>query len=338
MKPTDFSVYLTRFLGAYLPNERGFSLNTITSYRDTFTLFLNYMYEEHNILAEKIILDHLTKELIIQFLEWLELKRNNSIATRNVRLAAIHSFFRYLQYEHPEKILEWQKILSVPIKKTLKPLVNYMSVDGIELLMKQPDTSTKSGRRDLALLALLYDSAARVQELIDLTPNCIRFENPSSIKLIGKRNKARVVPLMTPEAELLKSYMAEHQLLEPWASEYPLFFNKRKEKLSRGGVSYILKKYIIKAQLENITLIPEKFTPHCLRHSKSMHLLQAGVNLVYIRDILGHVSIQTTEIYARADSKQKRLAIESAYSNTLPKEEPKWHHNSDLLKWLKSLC
>jgi site-specific recombinase XerD len=338
MKPTNFAVYLTKFLGAYLPNEKGFSLNTIASYRDTFTLLLKFISEEHSMPAEKITLDDLSKELIKQFLDWLEESRSNSISTRNVRLAAIHSFFRYLQYEHPEKILEWQKILSIPIKKTLKPFVNYMSIDGIELLMKQPDTSKKSGRRDLALLALLYDSAARVQELINLTPNCIRFENPSSIKLTGKRNKVRVVPLMTPEAELLKSYMVEHQLLEPWANEYPLFFNNRKEILSRGGVSYILKKYIIKAQLENTTLIPEKFTPHCLRHSKSMHLLQAGVNLVYIRDILGHVSIQATEIYARADSKQKRLAIESAYSNTLPKKEPKWHNNSDLLKWLKSLC
>lgn len=338
MKPTDFSIYLTRFLGSYLPNVKGFSSNTIASYRDTFTLFLNYVYDEHNIVAEKITLDLLKKEFIIQFLEWLEVKRDNSIATRNVRLSAIHSFFRYLQYEHPEKIFECQKILSIPIKKTLKPLVNYMSIDGIELLMKQPDTSIKSGRRDLALLALLYDSAARVQELIDLTPSCIRFENPSSVKLTGKRNKVRVVPLMTPEAELLKSYMLEHQLLESWASKYPLFFNKRKEKLSRGGVSYILKKYIEKARLEKASLVPEKFTPHCLRHSKSMHLLQGGVNLVYIRDVLGHVSIQTTEVYARADSKQKRFAIENAYSNTLPKEESKWHNNSDLIKWLKSLC
>ncbi len=338
MKPTDFSIYLTRFLGKYLPMDQGASKHTIASYRDTFTIMLKYLYKEHNLSAEKISLSHLTKDMIIEFLDWLETERHNSVSTRNVRLAALHAFFRYLQYEHPENLLEWQRILSIPVKRAKKTVVNFMSLEGIELLMNQPDRSKVSGRRDLAMLALLYDSAARVQELIDLTPSCIRFEQPCSIKLTGKGNKTRIVPLMPKESKLLKNYMEEHDFFESWKNEYPLFYNKRKEALTRSGVNYILGKYVAMAKQEDSTLIPDKFTPHCLRHSKSMHLLQAGVNLVYIRDILGHVSIQTTEIYARADSKQKRIAIEGAYYDVLPKQEAKWQHNPDILEWLKSLC
>lgn len=337
MKPTDFAIYLTKFLGCYLSNEKGFSVNTILSYRDTFTLLLSFLLKEHSLVAEKITLDCLTKDIIIEFLDWLEVNRNNSISTRNVRLSTIHSFFKYLQYEHPEMIFECQQILSIPIKKTQKTTINYISLIGIQILLQQPDISKKAGRRDLALLALLYDSAARVKELIDLTPSSIRFEKPSSIRLLGKGNKVRIVPLMDSQTELLKNYMKENHLQETWARENPLFFNSRKEKLTRSGVRYILKKYVDMARTKNQTMFPKKFTPHCLRHSKSMHLLQGGVNLVYIRDFLGHNSIQTTEIYARADSKQKRLAIENAYSDTLPAEKAKWHMNSELLEWLKSL-
>lgn len=337
MKPTDFAFYITKFLGDYLPHERGFKNNTISSYRDTFTLLLVFMNEIKSVPAEKVTLIDLSKSNVLEFLEWTENVRRNTAASRNTRLAAIHSFSKYLQYEHPELIFEWQKILSIPIKKTAKPVVNYVSLKAITLLLQQPDTSTRAGRRDLALLALLYDTAARVQEIVDLKVKNIRFEEPCSIKITGKGNKTRVVPLMEKQSNLLKMYMNENRLIENQVNEYPLFQNKRKEKLTRSGVSYILKKYVTKARLLDPEIIPEKFTPHCLRHSKSMHLLQGGVNLVYIRDFLGHASIQTTEVYARADSKQKRIAIESAYSDTLPKEEAKWQQNSNLLDWLKSL-
>lgn len=337
MKPTDFAFYLTKFLGNYLPHEKGFSHNTISSYRDTFTLLLLFMNDVHSLSAEKITLNDLSKENIQQFLDWLENSRSNSVSSRNVRLATVHSFFKYLQYEHPEIIFNCQKVLSIPVKKVPKTVINYISLEAVELLLKQPDATSKSGRRDLALLALLYDTASRVQEIIDLKPNCIRFEKNSSIRVLGKGNKTRTVPLMDKQAKLLKSYMDENNLCEPLAGDYPLFCNRKKEKLTRSGVSYILKKYVIQVRELNSSMIPEKFTPHCLRHSKSMHLLQGGVNLVYIRDFLGHNSIQTTEIYARADSKQKRIAIESAYTSTIPEAKAKWKNNSELLDWLKSL-
>jgi integrase/recombinase XerD len=336
MKPTDFSKGLTDFLASYLPGERGASNNTIASYKDTFILFLMFQKEKKGIQAEKLILRMITKDSIVEFLNWLEVERHCCAATRNVRLAALHSFFRYLQYQNPEYMMEWQQILSIPSKKTEKTAINYLSVEGIRLLLDGPDLSTKNGRRDLALLSLMYNSGARVQEIIDLTPSMVRLGQPCTVKLIGKGNKARVVPLLEQQLTFLKTYMDEQNLLEPYANLYPLFSNSRKEKLTRAGVNYILAKYARQARMKEPSLIPKKLSCHCLRHSIAMHLLQSGVNLIYIRDILGHTSVQVTEVYARTDSRQKREAIEKAYSDVSPKEMPSWLTNSDLLGWLKS--
>lgn len=336
MRPTDFSKRLTDFLTCYLPGEKGVSKNTIASYKDTFILFLTFMKDEKGIPADKLMLKQVNKETVMDFLDWIEEKRLCCAATRNVRLAALHSFFQYLQYQSPENLLEWQRILSIPVKKTEKTSINYLSLEGIRLLLEEPDRSTRKGRRDLALLSLMYDSGARVQEIIDLTPSMVRLDIPCTVKLIGKGNKSRIVPLLDVQVKFLKTYMSEHKLLEPYANTYPLFSNSRKEKLTRAGVNYILAKYAKQARVKNPSLIPKKLSCHCLRHSKAMHLLQSGVNLVYIRDILGHTSIQVTEVYARTDSRQKREAIEKAYTDVTPKETPSWQANDDLLEWLKS--
>jgi site-specific recombinase XerD len=336
MRQTEFSKSLTDFLTRYLPGERGASKNTIISYKDTFILFLTFLKERQGIPAERLTLSMITKETIMEFLDWIEEEKHCCAATRNIRLAALHSFFQYLQYQNPENLMEWQRILSIPVKKTEKATINYLSVEGIRLLLEGPAQSTKSGRRDLALLSLMYDSGARVQEIIDLTPSMVRLDRPCTVKLIGKGNKARIVPLLEQQVRFLKIYMTEQKLLEPYANMYPLFSNSRKEKLTRAGVNYILAKYAKQARMKEPSLIPEKFSCHCMRHSLAMHLLQSGVNLVYIRDILGHTSIQVTEIYARTDSRQKREAIEKAYSDVAPKETPSWLANDNLLDWLKS--
>lgn len=336
MRPTDFSKSLTDFLVRYLPGEKGVSKHTIASYRDTFVLFLIFFKDKHGIPAERLNLKQITKEIVVDFLNWIEQERKCCTATRNVRLAALHSFFQYLQYQNPENLSEWQRILSIPVKKTEKSSINYLSLEGIRLLLEEPDQSTRRGRRDLALLSLMYESAARVQEIIDLTPSMIRLDVPCTVKLIGKGNKARIVPILEAQVKLLKAYMTEQKLLEPYANMYPLFSNSKKEKLTRAGVNYILVKYARQARMKKSFLIPEKLSCHCLRHSKSMHLLQAGVNLIYIRDILGHTSVQVTEVYARTDSYQKRKAIEQAYTDVTPQEAPSWLTNDDLLEWLKS--
>lgn len=311
------------------------STHTISSYKFTFMLFISFMEQQKRLNVSKIELKDITKESVVEFLDWLQSKRKCSDATRNVRLAGIHSFFRFLQYQHPENLSEWQRILSVKAKKTKTEAINYLTIDGIKLLLEQPDTSTHKGRRDLAMLALMYDCAARVQEISDLKPSSIRLNKPYTIKIIGKGNKARIVPLMEEEIAHIKKYMTENNLLDAHLGMNPLFYNSRKEQLTRAGINSILKKYVNMARIINPSLIPEKISCHTLRHSKSMHLLQAGINLVYIRDFLGHESVQTTEVYARADLKQKREAIEKAYVNIIKKETPVWVENNNLLEWLK---
>lgn len=337
MKPTDFAYHLTTYLTKFLPSRVGISNNTICSYRDTFTLLLRFCSEEKLIRVEKITIESLQKTLIVEFLAWLEEKRGCTVSTRNQRLAAIHAFFRYLQMEVPEHLYLCQQILAIPMKRSANKAIQYLTLDAVKSILEAPDTSTMTGRRDLVLLSLMYDTGARVQEIADLTVADVRLENPATIKVTGKGNKSRLVPLMTPTVKLLNQYLSENNLKSIARGSYPLFQNRSHGKLTRAGITYILKKYVEEARSRHPELIPKVVSPHSFRHSKAMHLLQSGVNLVYIRDLLGHVSIKTTEVYARADSMMKRNALENAYQVTSPSEMPVWQQNQDLLKWLKDL-
>jgi site-specific recombinase XerD len=281
--PTDLSQYVSNFLLKYLPNEKGISRNTLLSYKDTFILLLNFMEKEKHIKVEKIKICNITKEAIVEFLEWIRKNRKCSNATGNVRLAAIHSFYKYLQYENIEYLHECQKILSIKFKKNRHESICYLTIDGIQLLLQQPDTTTSKGRRDLALLSLMYDTGARVQEIIDLNPAMLQLTRPAIIKIKGKGNKVRLVPMLDSQVNHLKNHLKESGLDRPHANMYPLFSNARKEKLTRAGISHIVHKYANIARDRNNLLIPGKISCLSLRHSKAMHLLQAGVNLVYIR-------------------------------------------------------
>ncbi|MEX2013938.1 MAG: tyrosine-type recombinase/integrase [Parcubacteria group bacterium] len=338
METTDFAKYLTRFFAEYLIGERGASTNTIRSYSNTFTHLLAFMDEKEHIKADALLLDHFDRNVILRFLDWLQTSKKSGNATRNQRLAVLHSFFRYMQYEDVKRMARWQEILSIKVKRQLKRSVNYLTVDAIKFLLAQVATGNKTGRRNLALIALMYDSGARVQEMIDLSPSALRMDKPSCITLHGKGNKKRIVPLQQEQVALLRMYMEENALDRPANNQRPLFANNRGGRLSSAGITYILNMYAEMARKLKPELIP-RISPHTLRHSKAMHLLQAGVNLIYIRDMLGHVSIQTTEIYARADSKQKRKALEEAYVNVIPNrlEQGSWEKDPRLKTWLKSL-
>lgn len=336
---TDFAKYLTRFFTGYLVGERGASTHTIRSYSEIFTLVLTYMDKVRTKAADRLTLDHFNRETVLDFLDWLEKIRKSSHSTRNQRLAALHSFFRYMQYEDVKRLGQWQDILSIKIKKQGKrSAVNCLSVEGIKFLLEQIPISTKAGRRNLALLALLYDSGARVHELIDLTPASLHLIKPYYVTLLGKGSKKRIVPLQNEQVNLLMAYIKENRLDNLAYNQRPLFANNRGEKLTNSGVTYILNIYVQNARVLRPDLIPKKMSPHTLRHSKAMHLLQSGINLIYIRDILGHVSIQTTEVYARADSKQKREALEAAYVNIIPAQvnEAIWEKDSKLKEWLRN--
>lgn len=336
MKPTDFAKYLTEFLSIYLPTQKNVSKNTVRSYRDAFKLLITYCQEIKGISSERITLNRLSSEWITDFLEWLEVNRKCSISTRNQRLAAIHSFFRYVQAEEPAGIFHFQKITAIPIKKAKKTVVEYLTPEAMKLLLEQPDKRTPQGRRDLTLISVLYDTGARVQELIDLRVCDVTLHDPAVITLTGKGDKIRRVPVMKNTAFLLQSYILENKLDKPWQNEYPLFTNNQHHKLTRKGVAYIIAKYVGSAR-KTSSLLPPKVNNHMLRHSKAMHLLQAGVNLIYIRDFLGHVDLKTTEIYARADIETKRKAIENAYPELVDSNLPDWSQDQALLSWLSEI-
>lgn len=336
-KETDFARHLTIFLSDYLMTERGVSHHTLRSYAYTFDLMLDYMLEVKKIPAERIELKHLTRDCTTGFLDWLQTERKCTDNTRNARLAAIHAFCKYLQYEDIKRIGCWQQIMTIKAKHKVSGTISSLSIEAMKTLLAEIPTDSMQGRRHLAILSLLYESGARVQELINLTPNDLSLELPAHVTLFGKGRKKRVVPLQKRLASIMKLYLAEHKLDLPGREKRHLFYNNRGAKLSNSGIAHIITLYANDVRVKHPGLLPDKISPHSFRHSKAMHLLQAGVNLVYIRDILGHASIKTTEIYARADSKQKRDALEKAYANITPErpEKGEWETKPHIKNWLK---
>ena len=332
---TDFAVSLRRFLTANLAGLRGCSPNTVASYRDTFKLLIVFFRDDSFIPPEKLTLDCIDAAAVAAFLDWLETARHNSVSTRNQRLAAISSFYRWMQAQDPTRMACCQDILAIPAKKQPQPGVNHLTVEQTRGLLAQPDRSTRQGRRDATLLATLYDTGARVQELADLTVRDVRLEPPAMTTLTGKGRKTRHVPITDNTAALLDAYLTEHSLDRPDHSDHPLFFNQHRRKLSRGGIAWIIRKYQTAAH--DPALITAEITPHTLRHSKAMHIYDAGVPLPYIRDILGHVDLSTTEIYARASTETKRRALEAAYVNVVTGDLPEWNQDPGLLNWLAQL-
>ena len=338
MTSADFSRSLTDFLSEYLPAHRDMSSNTIRSYRDTFVLFLRYCRDVRGLKIESLKLQTITSTVITEFLAYLEQERRCTAATRNQRLAAMHAFFRYVQIESPEVLLECQRILLIPMKRSQRPAVGYLTVDEMTTVLRQPGLKTFQGRRDTALLSLLYDTGARVQELVDLTVRDIRFETPAQVQLTGKGRKVRIVPLLPDMVKLLRSYLQERGLLQPGYEDKPVFQNRYGEALTRSGVRYLVQKYVSEARMTQPTIL-DRVSPHVFRHTKAMHLLESGNPLVVIRSLLGHSDVKTTEVYAKADMRMKRQALEQAahLPPTVVTGDPSWLQNRGLMEWLKAL-
>src|SRR6266487_5156921 len=331
---TDFAVFLRRFLTGHLAGLRGCSPNTIASYRDAFKLLICYFRDQRHIPPERLTLELIDAAAITGFLDWLRTGRHNSPSTSNQRLAAIDSFFSWMQTQDPARMACCQDILAIPASKHDRPAVAHLTIEQTRQLLALPDRSTRAGRRDATLLATLYDTAARVQELADLTVRDIRLEPPALIAVTGKGRKTRHVPLTANTTALLDAYLAEHRLNRPGHDDHPVFFNQHSSKLSRGGIAWITHKY--QTTTTDPTLANADITPHTLRHSKAMHLYEAGIPLPYIRDILGHVDLSTTEIYARASTEAKRRALEAAYT-IVTDDLPEWNQDPGLLNWLAKL-
>ena len=336
----DFPTVVERYFRKYLVGEIGASKHTIRSYRDSFILLLQFFQEVVGIPTEKVSLSMIDSNLICNFLDWLEASKNSSVSTRNSRCAAMKSFFSYVLYLDPFHMAQWNGICSIKMKKGPKGTMNFLTVDGIKCILEQVDILESKGIRNLTMLSLLYNTGARVQELVDLKVRDLRLDKPYSVELYGKGRKKRIVPIDDSMQKLLQRYMKEYGINTNEQKESPLFFNSRHVNITTAAVSYIIKKYADKAREQHPKLIPLKLSPHCFRHSKAMHLQQAGCPLVYIRDLLGHVSIATTEVYARADTEQKRKALENAYEKvglTNPTDIPSWEKDPKLKEFLKSL-
>lgn len=337
MKTNQFPQLLSSFFLKYIPERTGYSNNTIKSYRDTFILLFQYHENYLNRASSKLNIEMINRKYIENFLVWLENEKQYSISSINQRLAAIHAFFKYVQMENPEYMSLCISVLEIKSKKVSVIPMSYLSVEAIKLLLSFPNTSKSEGLRELALLSLLYDTGGRVQEIADLEYGDIRFNKPATVKLTGKGAKTRIVPIMPQTLNILNEYVNYYKdnLIGRYTN--PLFYNKRGEKLTRAGIAYILNKYVQYAKGIRPDLFPEKVSPHTMRHSKAMHLLEGGVNLIYIRDFLGHTSVITTEIYAKSNPEVKRKAIEAASPNVLPTEKYSVSQKEEMLGWLKSI-
>jgi site-specific recombinase XerD len=334
VKPTDLSVHVTNCLTHYLAAQRNLSPNTIKAYRDVFTLLLRFCREVRGIALERLSLARIDAPLVEAFLDHLRNDRHASIRTQNHRLAALHAFFRYVQSEVPERLLQSQQILAIPLRRHPRRSVGYLSKELLAQVLAQPDLRTPSGRRDAVLLSVLYDTGARVQELMDLNAGDVRLDAPPQVRLMSKGRKMRAVPLMDATVDILRDHRRDNGLDPPEHADQPLFQNRQGGRLARSG--YLLQKYVEAVRRDHPGLT-QPVSPHSLRHTKGMHLLQSGVPLEIIRDFLGHVDVKTTEIYARANLEMKRKALEKVADVSPLLKIPSWKQNKTLLEWLHSL-
>ena len=339
MKPSEFAERLGEFLSVYLPATRKVSVNTIRSYRDAFALLLRFLRDEKGIRVEKVSLDHLDAPTLIEWLDHLENGRHCSPRSRNQRMAAIRSFLRYLAPTDPTRVQQLHRVLAIPSTRCRREPVAYLEPNLVAALLSQPDLSTPRGRRDAVLLSVLYDTAARSQEVVDLRVRDLRLDSPAQATLTGKGRKTRIVPLMPSTVRLLQDYLRSTGLERSGTGNEPVFAGRNGLPLTRSGLRSILAKHADAARTRHPGLV-QRLGPHTLRHTRAMHMLQAGVELIHIRDILGHVDIRTTEVYARADLDMKRKALEKAAAAPNAVAKPNlssWHENKDLLDWLSSL-
>jgi len=332
--PHDLAPLLTSFFVRHLPTERNASPHTIAAYRDSLKLLLRFVTKIAHCRASDLKVEDLTPDLVLQFLSYLEANRRNSIRTRNARLAAIHSFFRYVFNCEPALAVSCQRVLAIPMKKATRPVLGYLSEDELAHVLDQIDRANPKGERDYLLLALLYDTGARIQELLDLAPNDFQLISPAYVRIRGKGRRERLCPLLPQTARLVTRFL--HSGGRSADDHTPLLQNRQGQHLTRHGASYLLRKYLDRARASMPSLRREGISPHTLRHTKAMHLLQAGIPLVTIKDFLGHADVKSTEVYVQIDLTMKRDALNLVGSpaSACPKRT---RLPRDLLAWLESL-
>ena len=336
---TDMAMLLKDFFETYLPKERGVSNHTIRSYSATFQSLYAFFKDNKGIRANKLFVKDLSRRSINDYLNWLEMEKGNKVSTRNSRLASVKAFCHYAQYKDFKNLARWQDILSIKSKKADMPYMSFLTQEGMKTLLSEVPTDTIQGRRHLAILAFLYDTGARANELISFSAHNLNLTKPYHVILSGKGRKKRIVPIHEKLVLILKAYMKDANIELNNISKQPLFVNAYGRKLTSAGLTHIIMMYADKVRENFPALMPERLSPHSFRHSKATHLLQAGMNLIYVRDFLGHSSVKTTETYVRMDSEQKRKALEAAAADIVPQSQTieVWNDDEKLLNWLKGL-
>ena len=331
--PNQLALALRDFFGEFLPGVRSMSPHTIASYRDSLVLLLRFVAAQQRRCVSLLDFKAISAQQILSFLTDLESTRHNTATTRNVRLSAIHAFFRYVATQHPDRLEHCQRVLAIPFKRARQRTIEYLDYEEIQHVLSAVDQSTRDGRRDYALLATLFNTGARVQEILDLRACDVQLTKPFQVRLFGKGRKERFCPLWPQTARLLRSFCKE-RLLDPH-SQQQVFLNHRGEPLTRFGVRYLLRKYQDLAKVHVASLRGKRLHPHSLRHSTAVALLKAGVDLSTISQWLGHASPNTTNKYATIDLEMKREAI-AKVKPIRGQRRTVWRSRS-VLDWLEGL-
>ena len=323
--------HIQAFFAEYLCQQKRLSPHTIVSCRDTFRLLLTFLRDQTGVEPSALRIVDVDAPAVLRFLTYLEEQRGNSVRSRNIRLSAIRSFFRLVALRDPDSLGIVTRILAIPMKREDHKLIGYLTRTEIQALVAAPDQLTWSGRRDHALLLTLYNSGARVSEVLTLKRTQVCFGVSTFVQLLGKGRKERTVPLWPDTAQVVKAWFAE---LGEDAG--PLVFpNARGKALSREGVDYRLQHATQRAIPACPSLATKHITPHVLRHTTAMHLLQAGVDIATIALWLGHESIETTHMCLQADLAMKEKALEKL--DPLEGEWRRFQADDPLLMFLTSL-
>lgn len=296
-------VWIRRFLGEYLIGERNFSSNTQESYRDTLILLLPFLAKRKRTSVDQLTISKIVAEDIRQFLNYLEIDRKCSTSTRNQRLAAIHTLSKFISRKSPEHIAWAQEICTVPFKRSPKPDLPYLEKDEMDAILDAPSNQTCQGRRDYALLLFLYNTGTRASEAAQIKISDVRLGGIPSVKIIGKGMKIRHCPLWELTIKTLEPLIAER------APQEPLFLNCRRQPMTRFGIHTLIRRSAARASLKVPSIKEKKIGPHSIRHTTAVHLLRSGVDINTIRAWLGHVSLDTTNIYASVDLEMKADAL-----------------------------
>ena len=326
--------FMKSFFSHYLPVQRGLAANTLMAYRDTIKLLFCYAADTLKRSVDDLSVEDLNAPLVLAFLDHLEKTRGCRVRTRNVRLAAIRTFFGFIAREEPALLLPAQTIRTIPLKRTGHKTVGYLEEKEMQAMLNAVDINARSGLRDKALLLLLYNTGARVSEVVGLKATDLRLDTATQVKLLGKGRKDRTCPLWPETAQALQAYLKERQTKYPDATQ--LLLNSNGNPLTRFGIRHILRQYGAKAQHACPSLTGSRLTPHTIRHTTAMHLLRAGNDVNMVSYWLGHANINTTHAYVEIDMQMKRKMLQKAGAPTVNKALP-WQ-KPDVLQWLNRLA